>query len=207
MLLCPPSVQTHIPTGAPSNNLDSANVHSTDPDQVADVAKFVLMIQPMNLQGSIWQTILRSQNISVIWEAADVNLPESLDHLKAAKVNLPDLILIDTRVQTFNPYTFCRWSREHHPQVKILLISGAQKDITPSEREWAIYQGAADLFPRFRKDSLVSGAVTRMRRVLDLLNCPAMNQGALVSALLTIQRVTYDKDQRNTSGYFDRNHF
>jgi CheY-like chemotaxis protein len=207
MLSCPPFVQTHSPSGNSSNHLDPANVPSTDSEQVADVTRFALMIQPMNLQGSIWQSILRSQGISVIWEAADVNLSESLTHLKSEKFSLPDLILIDTRVQTFNPYTFCRWVGEHYPEIKVILINGAQKDIVPSEREWALYQGAADLFPRFRKDTLVSGAITRMRRVLDLLDGSPMNQGALVSALLTIQRVTYGKDQQNASSSFDRNHF
>lgn len=202
MFLCPSPVQTSPSTGAHSNNL-----HSPDPDREISNAKFVLMVQPLNLQGAIWQTILRSQQISVIWEAADVDLPASLNHLQAAEVALPDLILIDTRVQTFNPYAFCRWCRDRHPQVKVVLINGAQKDVIPSEREWAIYQGAVDLFPRFRKDSLVSGAITRMRQVLDLLGCSNMNQGALVSSLLAIQRVTYDKAQRTSSGQFDRNHF
>ncbi|WP_416670906.1 response regulator [Egbenema bharatensis] len=180
---------------------------STDSEQGADGAKFVLMIQPMNLQGSIWQSILRSQSISVIWEAADVNLADSLDHLKSADFSLPDLILIDTRVQTFNPYTFCRWCREHYPEIKIVLVNGAQREIIPSEREWAVFQGAADLFPRFRKDALVSGAVNRMRRILDLLNCPTLNQGALVSALLTIQRLANHKEAQNSSESFDRSSF
>lgn len=180
MTLCPPLVQRFASTGA----------RSTDSLRMADYPKFVLMVQPMNLQGAIWQTILRSQSLSVIWEAADVNLPNSLNHLKQAGLALPDLLLIDTRIQTFNAYAFCRWCREHYPELKIVLVNGVQKEITPSEREWAVFQGASELMPRFQRDSLVSGAVSRVRRILDLLDCPSMNQGTLVSALLSIQKTT-----------------
>ncbi|NJO42512.1 MAG: response regulator [Cyanobacteria bacterium CRU_2_1] len=151
---------------------------------MGDFRKFVVMIQPMSRQGAIWQAILRSQEISVIWESPDVNLCDSLTHLKATGATLPDLLLIDTRLQTLNPYTFCRWSHKHCPTVKVVLVNGAQKEITPSEREWAIYQGAADLMPRFQRDSLVSGAVVKARRILDILDCTTLDSGALISALL-----------------------
>lgn len=183
MILCPPSVQSSQYAS------DRSAASSVEND-----AKFVLMVQPMSLQGAIWQTILRSQHISVIWEAADVNLPSSLVHLKEAGLAPPDLLLIDTRVQTFNSYAFCRWCRDHFPDIKVVLISGAQKEITPSERAWALHQGASDLLPRFRRDSLVSGAVTRVRRVLDLLDCSTLNQSALVTSLLAIQKVANSKD-------------
>lgn len=166
---------------------------------MADSPKFVLMVQPMNLQGLIWQAALRSQQLSVIWEAADVDLPQSLSYLKEKRVALPDLLLIDTRIRTFNAYTFCRWGRKYCPEVKIVLISGAQPDIAPSEREWAIYQGAAELLPRFRRDTLVSGAVSKVRRILDLLDCSTLHQGPLISALLAVQKKTSDRSNLNGS--------
>ncbi|MBF2000685.1 MAG: response regulator [Synechococcales cyanobacterium C42_A2020_086] len=155
---------------------------------MADDRNFVLMIQPMTRQGAIWQAILRSQQISVIWEAADVNLPESFKHLRSAGVPLPDLLLLDTRVQTVNAFAVCRWCRQHYPQVSVVLINGAQKEITASEREWALFQGAADLLPRFQRDRLVSGAVARVRRILDLLGRSTLDSGALVTALLGASR-------------------
>lgn len=159
------------------------------------------MVQPMSLQGIIWQAVLRSQQLSVLWEAADVDLQDSLNHLTATEVALPDLLLIDTRIQTFNAYAFCRWCREHHPQLKIVLVNGAQKEIIPAEREWAIYQGAADLLPRFRKDLLVSGAVSRIRRILDVLEGAPMNQGALIAALIAVQKLAHTRDdQSGTNG-------
>jgi CheY-like chemotaxis protein len=155
---------------------------------MTDPLKFVLMIQPMSRQGAIWQSILRSQGISVIWEYADVNLSDSFKHLISAKVALPDLLLIDTRIQTLNAYSVCRWCRDHYPEVQVVLINGAQKQVTPSEREWAIFQGASDLLPRFQSDRLVSGAVVRVRRILELLNCSTLDSGALVTALLSTNR-------------------
>jgi CheY-like chemotaxis protein len=155
--------------------------------------KFVLMIQPMTRQGAIWQAILRSQQISVIWESPDVDLVDTVEHLRGAGVALPDLLLIDTRLQTLNPYAICRWRRKHCPEVKIVLINGAQKEITPSEREWAIYQGASDLLPRFQRDRLMSGAVNRIRRILDLLDCPTLDSGALVAALIGSNRENFKK--------------
>jgi CheY-like chemotaxis protein len=160
--------------------------------------KFVLMIQPMSRQGALWQAILRSQDISVIWEHPDVNLSDSFNHLKAAQVPLPDLLLIDTRIQTVNAYSLCRWCRDHYPEVQIVLVNGAQKEISPSEREWAIFQGAADLLPRFQRDRLVSGAVARVRRILDLLDRSTLDSGALVNALLGASR-----DHKDTKKVMD----
>lgn len=151
---------------------------------MADPSKFVLMIQPISRQGAIWQAILRSQNISVIWEHSDVNLLDSFKHLKSVKVALPDLLLIDTRIQTLNAYSVCRWCRDYYPEVRVVLVNGAQREITSSEREWALFQGAADLLPRFQRDRLVSGALARVRRILELLDRQTLDSGALVHALL-----------------------
>ncbi|MBW4464942.1 MAG: hypothetical protein KME07_05815 [Pegethrix bostrychoides GSE-TBD4-15B] len=155
---------------------------------MADPVNFILIIQPMSRQGTIWQSILRSQGISVIWEHPDVNLAESFKHLKSARVPLPDLLLIDTRVQTLNAYSLCRWCRDHYPEVQIVLVNGAQKTISPSEREWALCQGAADLLPRLQRDRLVSGAVVRIRRILELLDRHTLDSGALVNALMGASR-------------------
>lgn len=151
---------------------------------MGDAAPFVLMIQPVSRQGILWQTILRSQNIAVIWERPDVNLSNSFKHLKSAKVPLPHLLLIDTRVQAINAYSVCRWCRDRYPEVRVVLVNGAQKEISPSEREWAICQGAADLLPRFQHDRLMSGAVARVRRILELLDQHTLDSSALVSCLL-----------------------
>jgi hypothetical protein len=151
---------------------------------MVDNTKLVLMVQPVGRQGLIWQTILRSQGISVIWESADVNIPTSITYLQSAGAALPDLLLIDTRVQPINPYGICRWCHKHCPEVKVVLVNGAQEQVTPSEQGWALCQGAADLLPRFRDDQMASSAYERAKRILDLLGQSSLDSGALVTALM-----------------------
>ncbi|NJO12018.1 MAG: response regulator, partial [Leptolyngbyaceae cyanobacterium SL_1_1] len=149
--------------------------------------KFALMIYPVGFQGKIWQTVLRSQNIAVIWESGDVNLIKSLQQLQQNALSLPDLILIDTRLQSLRPYAICRWCRKHCPALKIVLVNGAQYEVLSSERQWAICQGAADLLPRFPTSNLISNTVAHTSEILDLLELPSLNHSALVSALLKLR--------------------
>lgn len=146
------------------------------------------MVQPTRIQGLIWQTVLKSQKISVIWEAPDVDLVENLTQIKHAGLNLPDLLLIDVRLKNFNPYAFCRWCREQCPEMKVVLVNASQKEISPSERQWAIYQGASDLLPGFQRENLVSSVAAGVRRVLDVMDGPILDNGALIAALLMIKR-------------------
>ncbi|HIK53599.1 MAG TPA: response regulator [Synechococcales cyanobacterium M55_K2018_004] len=146
--------------------------------------KFVLMVHPTGRQGAIWQAVLRSQKLSVLWESPDVDLPASLNHLADHHAKLPNLLLIDTRIQALNPYKLCRWGQQVFPDLKIVLVNGAQTVITPTEREWAKYQGAADLLAGFQPDRLVTGGVSKVQRVLELLEHQPLEQGALVAALL-----------------------
>jgi CheY-like chemotaxis protein len=156
-------------------------------------SKFILMVQPVGLQGAIWQAMLRSQEISVTWESPDVNLPESFKHLAAAKIRLPDLLMLDTRLQKLNPYHFCRWSKRNYPTLKIVLLNGAQSHVTDSEREWAIYQGAAELFPRFQQEKIFSGGIEKIKRVLELLGQEQLDHTAVVTALLQFSQTVHRK--------------
>lgn len=154
---------------------------------MADSQKLVLMVQMSKLQGLIWQAVLKSQQISVIWEAPDIDLIDSIEQLKQAGLALPDLLLIDVRLPGFNAYEFCRWCREYHPIVKVVLTNDSQKVISHSERQWAIYQGAADLLPGFQRENLVSSVAVAVKRLLEILDSP-LNNGALISVLLTMKR-------------------
>jgi CheY-like chemotaxis protein len=150
--------------------------------------KLVLMVQTNRLQGLIWQAVLSSQGIAVIWEAPDTNLVESLNQLKAAGLTLPDLLLLDMRIPNFNAYAFCRWCREACPTVRVVLTNDAQAQISASERQWAINQGAAELFSGFRRETLVSGVAAAVKRVLEILDGHPLNNGALISILLMMKR-------------------
>ncbi|MGG6298232.1 hypothetical protein ACQ4M4_28035 [Leptolyngbya sp. AN02str] len=155
---------------------------------MASVCPFVLMLCPIGRQGIIWQTILHSQGISVIWESSDVDIRGTLAMLKSEGKILPSLLLIDTRLQKLYPYALCRWCRLNCPEVSVVLVNGSQPQVTPPEREWALSQGAIDLFPRLRQDALISSASANARRLLDILGCKALDSAALVTALFKLSQ-------------------
>ena len=145
--------------------------------------KFVVIVFPNGLQGRIWSTILRSQNCGVIWESPDVPLLKTLRSLHQ-QGDLPDLLIVDTRLHYLQPWHLCRWCQKNNLNLKILLINGTQPHILPTERQWAITQGATDLLPRICRNSLMSTAATNLRRTLDLLDVQPFNQQAFVGSLL-----------------------
>ncbi len=153
-----------------------------------DSQKLVLMIQPLRLQGTIWQTVLKSQKVSVIWESPDTDLIDNLTQLHAAGLTLPDLLLIDIQIKGFQPYAFCRWCCNHHPGVKVILTNGVQHEISSPERQWAINQGAADLLPGFQREQLVTSVTAGIKRVLEALGDHPLDNGALISLLLAMKR-------------------
>ena len=147
--------------------------------------KFVVIVFPNGLQGHIWSTILRSQQLSVIWESPDVLLPHTLKALQQQQT-LPDLLILDTRLHHLQPLQLCRWSQKHNLNIEILLVNGMQPHILAAERKWALSQGAADLLPRISQKSLISGAATNLRKALDLLEVLHYDQHALIRSLLRI---------------------
>lgn len=153
-----------------------------------DSQKIILMVQPSRLQGLIWQTVLKSQQLSVIWESPAADLAENLDQLKAAGLTLPDLLLVDMQVPDLNPYAFCRWCREQYPGLKLVLTNSSQTEISLSERQWAVNQGASDLLAGFQSDNLVSGVTSGVKRVLEILDGQPLNNGTLISVLLAMKR-------------------
>jgi CheY-like chemotaxis protein len=155
---------------------------------MAEPQKLVLMVQPARLQGLIWQSVLKSQQISVIWESPETNLVDNINLLKEAELTLPDLLLVDVKAPNFNPYEFCRWCRENHPSVKVVLTDVSLKEISRYERRWAIYQGAADLLPGFQRENLVSSVASSVKRVLEVMDSYPLNNGALISVLLSMKR-------------------
>lgn len=146
------------------------------------------MVQPSRLQGLIWQTVLKSQQLSVIWESPTADLADNLDQIKAAGLTLPDLLLVDMQVPELNPYAFCRWCREQYPGLKLVLTNSNQAAISLSERQWAVNQGASDLLAGFQQDNLVSGVTSGVKRVLEILDGQPLNNGALISVLLAMKR-------------------
>ncbi len=150
--------------------------------------KLVLIVQPIRLQGLIWQAVLKSQNIAVIWESPHTDLADNLDQLKMAGLALPDLLILDMQTSTLNPYAFCRWCREQYPGTKVVLTNSKQMEISLSERQWAVNQGASDLLPGFRRDNLVTGVTNAVKRILEILDDTPLNNGALIAVILSMKR-------------------
>lgn len=152
------------------------------------VQKLVLIVQPVRLQALIWQAVLKSQRIAVILESPETNLAENLDQLKTAGLVLPDLLILDMQSPTFNHYAFCRWCREQYANTKVVLTNSGQSTISLSERQWAVNQGASDLLPGFQRENLVSGVAIAVKRILEILDDHPLNNGALISVLLSMKR-------------------
>lgn len=151
--------------------------------------KTVLMTQSTETQGEIWRTALTSQQITVIWKPSTVDLTQVINHIEKSKQKLPDLLLIDTRMLRLNPYGFCRWCRDHYPNLKVILTSSARKDISSVERRWAIDQGATDLLPGFQEENLLTGVASvanQIKRVLEVLERQPIEQPSLIPILVSI---------------------
>jgi CheY-like chemotaxis protein len=179
--------------------------------------KVVLMMQPSQEQGKIWQAILNSQNISTIWESDDCSLIEIINNLNNFGVELPDLFLIDLDIKSMNPYAFCRWCREKCPKTKIILTKSSPllwsyrnqvavngdrnkilaNEISAAERRWALNQGAQDLLPGFRPDALLTGSLASLNRVAELLGDVSLNEKNLIKTLYNL--LSQNKFQAQTS--------
>lgn len=155
---------------------------------MGDSQKLVLMIQPTRLQGLIWHAVLKSQKLAVIWETPDFKIEENLAQLEAAGLPLPNLLLVDVRLKNFNPYAFCRSCRDRYPSVKVVLTNSGQREIAPSERQWAMNQGAADLMGAFQRQNLVTMVTEQVQRVLEILDDHPFKNKALIAVLFSMKR-------------------
>ncbi len=151
--------------------------------------KTVLITSSSQMQGEIWREILSSQGLSVLWAAPGTPLP---DVIKQAELigQTPSLLLIDLVTTRDNPYDFCRWCHQAYPQIRVILTSGMRTELYPSEQQWALRQGAIDLFPGFGSNGLLSNMgdiASRVRVILRALNWPTIEQSPLASTLLALQ--------------------
>lgn len=148
--------------------------------------KTILMVQLSKHQSQIWQGALNSQGVSVIWESPTIDLMEMLNHMDQQGLKVPDLLLIDLASQANSPYAFCRWCREHYPDLKIVLTNSTQKEISAPEHDWAVSQGAHALLPGFQRQTLLTGVTLAVSKVLRLLDLSITRQEALVQMLLAL---------------------
>lgn len=161
---------------------------------MADLQKLVWMIQPSRFQGQIWQAVLKSQKLAVIWEASNKNLVDTILQFAEAGLALPNVLLVDVGQRDFHAYEFCRWCRESFPDIRVVLTNCAQESIIPAERRWAMNQGAADLLPGFQRYNLVASVTTNVRRLLELLGDYPLDNGSLIAVLLAMKRSLEARD-------------
>jgi len=104
-------------------------------------------------------------------------------HLPQGEEGLIDLLMVDIQVLGGRPYVFCEHWREHYPQIKVVLTSSAQPQISDPERRWACFRGAADILPGIYLDKGLASLTSSLGKVLGLMDEGAVNQEALIAAL------------------------
>lgn len=172
--------------------MQSITAETSDPSP-----KTVLLMQASEHQGNIWRAALKSQGIKLVNLNPDIDLQQMIEQRAQSGRSLPDLLLVDMTILRPNPYSFCRWCHSAYPQLKIVLTSGTRIDVPPSERQWAIHQGAVDLVAAFPEENLFSNLVdivAKVRSLLQILDMPPVSQQSLASALMSIQAVMSSQD-------------
>jgi diguanylate cyclase (GGDEF)-like protein/PAS domain S-box-containing protein len=159
--------------------------------------KTVVIMQASQRQGDIWRAALKSQGIIPSSLSPEVDLQEIIEQRVQSGRSLPDLLLVDMTILRPNPYSFCRWCSSAYPQLKIVLTSGTRTEVPPSERQWAMHQGAMELLAAFPEENLFSKlveVVMKVRSLLNVLGADPVSQQSLASALMSIQTVIHSQD-------------
>ena len=144
----------------------------------------VLLLQPLKFQAQVWKTALQSQQIDVIEEPAEINFSQLASQRDAIKRANIGLLLVDLGAQRLNAFDICRWYHQNYPDLKLILTAGLRKQVLATERRLAAEQGAADFFPGFQQDNLVPAAITRVRRILDILKYHPLEEKDLIDDLM-----------------------
>jgi pSer/pThr/pTyr-binding forkhead associated (FHA) protein len=172
------------------HNLDTGLEKSVQPLQV-------LMLQSSTLQGEVWQEILQTLQVSVLWVTSDNEFTTQID-VDAAANRLPQILLIDVRAYNGNPYYFCRWCHNKYPKVLIFLIDSIREDISNLECQVAIKSGALQLFSSIQnKDSRLNfSKITK--QVNDVLIALG-NETVQVDTIAPVLRMLEDQSSYESS--------
>ena len=164
--------------------------------------KSVLLLQPSKFQALVWRLALSSQQISVLWGPTNTELPQIISQLDAAGIKRPDLLLVDLEVG--NAYEICQWCREYCPNIKVVLTSALQQEISPTERQWAIHQGAEELLTGFQEQKLLKSVVTKVRRVLEILNGTSPQETALIQSIRSLYQDSSYQDSGSVASRYQQ---
>lgn len=151
-------------------------------------SKSVLLLQPLKFQSQVWTTALQSQQIEVIEEPAEISfsqLAAQRDAIERANIGL---LLVDLGAQHLNAFDICRWYHNNYPDLKLILTAGLRKKVLSTERRLALEQGAEDLFPGFQPDNILPAAISRIRRILEVLKYHPLDEKDLIDDLMSFYR-------------------
>ncbi len=155
---------------------------------MANSSTLVLIIQASQIQRAIWQQVLESQEISVMAVSPETDPTQTLIRIQQGGTPLPDVLLLDRQLPSFNPEIFCQWCRQHYPGLKIILLSRFQ-DVYQPERQAIIDYGAYDLLPAFQLENLAVGVIVGVKRLLAAVpSHPPLQKELLVSKLMVLKR-------------------
>lgn len=145
-------------------------------------APLVLMHQPSLLQGQVWREVLMAQSVSIIWQAPDVGLIETLRQMESAGDRFPDLLLIDVASLESTVTDFLQWLRLHYETLPVLLTDGTSPLLNDQIREQAQAAGAFDLLSGFQLHSgeVSANAADVTRKVECLLRSLQKNVDSAV---------------------------
>jgi CheY-like chemotaxis protein len=154
--------------------------------------KSVLLLQSSEFQAKIWQEILLAFGVSVQYKKQlDQPLDDEIETLIATLNELPDLLIADVDMLKPNPYGFCRWCRDHHPHLRIILTRSDHNEIFEAEKRWAIQQGAFNFLPSFPQESpwaYLPDIVERVECVLQAINSQVLQEGTLEPILRSLMQ-------------------
>ena len=159
----------------------------------------VLLLQASTLQGKIWQSILRSQNIDSFWESAKIDLKAYLPQRVAAAA-LPKLLVLDTQLWGAQTYDLCNWCRQTFPQMQIIINDSQERQILVPERQKATQAGCVNWFPAFREPKLldnVAGIVVQVNSIMKTLDKSNLRQDKLFTALKSLEQLIAEVSNLN----------
>jgi pSer/pThr/pTyr-binding forkhead associated (FHA) protein len=153
----------------------------------------VLMVHASATQGKIWQEILLSQDIAVIWETPGVDLKQLIS-LSTTSNTLPQLLIIDVRAVPKDVYTLSRWCRVQQIKVQILLIDSHGTEISESKQTQARARGFLGLYPAFSQKLLSrkSELAQQVWPVLKACGLMTLKDKALFKALEKLDQLLHE---------------
>ncbi len=130
--------------------------------------------------------IFQAQHISVSYFESTLLLKETLALLQNDHDGIV-LVVIDITLYPGDCYSFCRWCRDNHPGVKVLLMDSNRTQISDLERKVAVKNGALNLLPALEKSSLVLDGSTLLAQANEVMH--ALHKSHLTeSGLLEVLR-------------------